>query len=167
MKSLRIAVYSLIVIHFLRKTARKLSTDRPRKPRGLSPGHPVQVGVGITYTSLHPNPDGSRSTYDYFRVATCIDLDTASALANTLNGMEPGYRHGRFSLIDPDTEITGYDLKDLSADKIHLVLPNIRKCPDPDRLAKILQSAAISVLLHDIYPHGHTVNKRKHNGTET
>lgn len=153
MTSLRIAIYASIVLHFLRKTARKLSPDRPRKPRGLSPGHPVQVGVGITYTNLHPRPDGSRSTYDYFRLATCIDLDTASALANTLNGMEPGYRHGRFSLIDPDEEINRYKLEVLKSDKIHLLRENIRKCPDPDRLARIMQSAAISVLLHGIYQH--------------
>lgn len=153
MTSIRIAVYLSIVIHFLRLTARKLSPDSPRKPRGISPGHPVQVGVGITYANPHPRPDGSRSTYEYFRVATCMDLDTASALANTLNGMEPGYRHGRFSLIEPDEKFDGYDLKDLSADKIHLILPKIRKCPDPDRLAKMMQSAAISVILHDIHRH--------------
>lgn len=153
MKSIRIAVYSLIALHFLRMTARKLSPDRPRKSHGLSPGHPVQVGVGITYTNLHPRPDCSRFTYEYFRVATCIDLDTASALANTLNGMEPGYRHGRFSLIDPDEEINRYKLEVLKSDKIHLLRDNIRKCPDPDRLAKMMQSAAISVILHDIHQH--------------
>ena len=152
MNSLRIAVYSLIVIHFLRKTARKLSPDRPRKTHGDYRGHPVQVGVGITYTNLHPSPVRSASSYEYFRVATCIDLDTASALANTLNGMVPGYGHA-FSLINPDTEISGYELENLSAEKIRLIRENIRKCPDPARLARIMQSAAISVLLHDIHQH--------------
>lgn len=154
MKSLRIAIYASIALHFLRKTARKLSPDRPRKPHGNthgeSRGHPVQVGVGITYTNLHPGPKGAPN-YDYVRVATCIDLDTASALANTLNAM--GYGH-RFSLIDPDEEINGYALEVLNSDKIHLLRDNFRKCPDPERLAKIMQSAAISVILHCIYPHG-------------
>jgi len=151
-KSLRIAVYLSIVLHFLRKTARKLSPDRPRKPRGDFRGFPVQVVVGITYTNLHPRPDGSRSTYDYVRVATCIDFDTASALAETLNGMTPGYGH-KFSLINPDREINRYELEVLKSDRIHLLRDNIRKCPDPDRLARMMQSAAISVLMHDIYPH--------------
>lgn len=31
MKSIRIAIYASIVIHFLRKTCRKLSPDRPRE----------------------------------------------------------------------------------------------------------------------------------------
>jgi hypothetical protein len=151
-KSLRIAVYSLIVLHFLRKTARKLSPDRPGKPHGDFRGNPVQVGVGITYTNLHPSPDGSRSTYDYFRVATCIDFYTASALAETLNDMEPGYGHG-FSLVNPVEEFNGYKLEVLKSDRIHLLRDNIRKCPDPDRLARMMQSAAISVILHEANPH--------------
>jgi hypothetical protein len=153
MKSLRIAIYASIVIHFLRMTARKLSPDRPRKTHWKFQGYPVQVGVGITYTNLHPGPDGRcKSSYEYYRVATCIDLDTASALANTLNDMEPGYGP-RFSIIDPDEEITGYELENLAMEKICLNRTNIRKCPDPDRLAKMMQSAAISVILHNIYPH--------------
>jgi hypothetical protein len=152
-KSLRIALYLSIVLHFLRKTARKLSPDRPRKPRGDFRGNPVQVGVSITYTNLHPSPDGSRSTYDYIRVATCIDFYTASALAETLNDMEPGYGHG-FSLVNPVEEFNRYKLEVLKSDRIHLLRDNIRKCPDPDRLARMMQSAAISVILHGIYPHG-------------
>jgi hypothetical protein len=156
MKSLCIAIYASIVIHFLRMTARKLSPDIPGKPRGTShgefQGHPVQVGVGITYTKMNPRPDGSRTSYDYVRVATCIDLDTASALANTLNGMKPGYGH-RFSLIDPDEEINRYKLEVLKSDKIHLLRDNFRNCPNPCLLAKIMQSAAISVILHEANPH--------------
>lgn len=156
MTSIRIAIYVSIVIHFLRMTARKLSPDRPGKPHGNthgeSPGHPVQVGVGITYTNIHPGPGGSRSNYEYFRVATCIDLETASALANTLNDMKPGYGH-RFSLINPDEEINRYKLEVLKSDKIHLLRDNFRNCPNPCLLAKMMQSAAISVILHEAHPH--------------
>jgi hypothetical protein len=147
MKSLRIAMYASIAIHFLRMTARKLSPDNPRKTRGESRGRPVQVGVGITYTNIRQSPDGRyRSSYEYFRVATCIDLDTASDLANTLNDMKPGYGP-RFSIIDPDEEITGYELENLAMEKICLNRTNIRKCPDPDRLMKMMQSAAIAVIM--------------------
>lgn len=152
MKSLRMAIYASIVLHFIRMTARKLSPDRPRKHHGEFRGHPVQVGVGITYTNLHPRPDGSRSSYEYFRVATCIDLETASALANTLNDMKPGYGH-RFSLINPDEEINRYKLGVLKSDKIHLLRDNFRNCPNPCLLAKMMQSAAISVILHEVHPH--------------
>ena len=154
MKSLRIAIYSLIAIHFLRKTAGKVSPGSPREPHGNthgeSPGHPVQVGMGITRTNLHPGPGCSASSYDYVRVATCIDLDTASTLANTLNGM--GYGH-RFSLIDPDEEINRYALEVLKSDRIHLLRDNFRNCPNPCLLAKIMQEAAIYVILHGIFPH--------------
>lgn len=155
MKSLRIAIYLSIALHFLRKTARKLSPGIPRKfhgtSHGESRGRPVQVGVGITRTNLHPGPGCSASSYDYVRVATCIDLDTASALANTLNGM--GYGH-RFSLIDTDEEINRYALEVLKSDKIHLLRDNFKNCPNPCLLAKIMQEAAIYVILHDIFPHG-------------
>jgi len=151
-KSLCIAIYASIVIHFLRMTARKLSPDRPRKPHGEFQGHPVQVGVGITYTKLNPRPDGSRTSYDYVRVATCIDLETASALANTLNDMKPGYGH-RFSLINPDREINRYELEVLKSDRIHLLRDNFRNCPNLCLLAKIMQEAAISVILHEARPH--------------
>lgn len=149
MNALRTAIYLSIVIHFLRITARKLSPDTPRKPlgksRGKSPGHPVQVGVGITHTIANPGPHGL--AYEYVRVATCIDLDTASALANTLNGMTPGYGH-RFSLIDPDKEINRYQLEVLKSDRIHLLRENFKYCPDQERLANTMEDAAISVLLH-------------------
>ena len=151
MKSIRIAIYSLIALHFLRKTTRKLSPGSPRKPHGNTHGkyrgHPVQVGVGITRTN---RPKGAPH-YDYVRVATCIDLDTASALAKALNTM--GYGH-TFFLIDPDEEINGYALEVLKSDKIHLLRDNFRNCPNPDRLAKIMQEAAIFVILHGIFPHG-------------
>lgn len=150
MKSLRIAIYSLISLHFLRKTCRKLSPDRPRTYNGNIQGHPVQVGVGITRTNLHSSPDGGISSYEYFRVATCIDLETAFALANTLNCM--GYGH-RFSLINTDEEINRYKLEVLKSDKIHLLRDNFRNCPNPCLLAKIMQEAAIYVILHGIYPH--------------
>ena len=153
MKSLRMAIYASIAIRFLRKTIRKLSPDRPRRTLGNTRGHPVQVGVGITYTHLNPGPDGRMSSYEYFRVATCIDLETASALANTLNGMEPGYGHS-FSLINPAEEITGSELETLATERIRLIRPNIRRCPDPDRLAKIMNSAATSVLFRKVSPHG-------------
>lgn len=150
MKSLRIAIYASIALHFLRKTARKLSPGSPRKPHGNTHGeyreNPVQVVVGIARTLAIPRPKGA-PTCDYVRVATCIDLDTASALANTLNAM--GYGH-RFSLIDPDEEINRYALEVLKSDKIHLLRDNFRKCPDPERLAKIMQSAAISVILETL-----------------
>ena len=136
MTSVRIAIYASIVLHFLRMTARKLSPDRPRETRGNAhgepPGRPVQVGVGI------------------IRVATCIDRETASALANTLNGMKSGYGL-RFSLLDPDEEINGYKLEVLKSDKIHLLRDNFRNCPNPCLLAKIMQEAAIYVILHSIY----------------
>jgi len=153
MKSLRIAIYAAIALHFLRKTLMRISPDRPRKFPGKSQGYPVQVVVGITYTRLNQRPEGEWSSYDYVRVATCIDFDTASALAETLNDMEPGYGH-KFSLINPDREINRYELEVLRSDRIHLLRDNIRKCPGPDRLARMMQSAAISVLMHDIYPHG-------------
>ena len=147
------AVYLAISLHAIRGIIRKLSPDRPREPRGESRGRPVQVGVGITYTNIRQSPDGRyRSNYEYFRVATCIDLDTASALADALNGMEPGYGP-RFSLIDPDGEINSYKLEVLKSDRIHLLRDNIRKCPDPDRLVKMMQSAAISVLMQNIRQH--------------
>ena len=158
MKSLRIAIYASIVLHFLRMTARKLSPDRPRKPNwesnGEFQGHPVQVGVEIPYANLHPSPDGGGKwgQFEYVRVATCIDLETASALANTLNDMKPGYGH-RFSLINPDEEINRYELEVLKSDKIHLLRDNFRNCPNLCLLAKMMQSAAISVILHEIYPH--------------
>lgn len=153
MKSLRIAIYASILIHFLRMTARKLSPDRPRKPHGDFQGLPVQVGVEIHYANLHPSPDGGKwGQFEYFRVATCIDLDTASDLAITMNDMKPGYGH-RFSIIEPDEEITGRELENLATAKIYLNYPSIRKCPDPDRLAKMMESAAISVIRHNIYPH--------------
>ena len=152
MKSIRIAIYVSILIHFLRLTRRKLSQDRPRKIPGKSSGkpqgHPVQVGVGITHTIANPGPHGL--AYEYVRVATCIDLDTASALVNTLNGMTPGYGH-RFSLINPDKEINRYQLEVLKSDRIHLLRENYRNCPDPERLAKTMQTAAIYVLLHGLY----------------
>jgi hypothetical protein len=143
------AVYLAISLHALRRILRKASPARPRKTHGKFQGYPVQVGVGITYTNTRPDPDGRyRSSYEYFRLATCIDLDTASALADALNGMEPGYGP-RFSLIDPDVEINSYKLEVLKSDRIHLLRDNIRKCPDPDRLAKMMQSAAISVILRN------------------
>lgn len=148
MKSVRTALYALIVIHFLRATARKLSPYRPRKTHGESQGHPVQVGVGITYTNLHPGPKGA-PTYDYVRVATCIDLETASALAHTLNDMTPGYGH-KFSIINPDEEINRYKLEVLKSDKIHLLRDNFRNCPNPCLLAKMMQKAAIAVILNNI-----------------
>jgi len=155
MTSLRIAIYLSILIHFLRMTARKLSPDSPGKPHGNthgeSPGHPVQVAVAIARTLASPRPKGE-PTYDYFRVATCIDRETAYALADTLNGMEPGYGH-LFFIASPDEEITGYMLENLAIEKIRLNRQNIRKCPDPERLAKIMQAAALSVILHNIYPH--------------
>lgn len=104
----------------------------------------MQVGVEIPFTDS--------SSFEYFRVATCIDLETASALANTLNGMEPGYGH-RFSLIDPDEEINRYKLEVLKSDRIHLLRDNFRNCPNPCLLAKIMQEAAISVILHEASPH--------------
>jgi hypothetical protein len=155
MKSLRIAIYASIILHFLRMTAKKLSPDRPRKPHGDIPrmfqGHPVQVGVAITHTASSPGPEGAPA-YDYYRVATCIDCETASALINTLNGMTPVYMYP-FSIINPLKEITGYELENLEVEKIHLNWPNIRKCPDPHRLKQIMQSAAITTLLHEIYTH--------------
>lgn len=155
MKSIRIAIYASIVIHFLRMTARKLSPDRPRKPNGNIPrmfqGHPVQVGVAITRTASNPWPEGSPA-YDYYRVATCIDGETANALIDTLHGMNPGYMCP-FSIINPLKEITGYELENLEVEKIHLNWPSIRKCPDPHRLKQIMQSAAISTLLHEVYTH--------------
>ena len=156
MTYIRIAIYASIVIHFLRMTARKLSPDRPRKPHGNIPrmfqGHPVQVGVAITSTASSPGPEGAPA-YDYYRVATCIDCDTAYALIDTLRGMNPGYMFP-FSIINPLKEITGYELENLATEKIYLNYPSIRKCPDPDRLAHIMQSAAISVILHNIFPKG-------------
>jgi hypothetical protein len=147
MKSLRTAVYAAIAIHALRRILRKASPARPREPHGNLRGRPVQVGVGITYTNTRQDPDGRyRSSYEYFRLATCIDLDTASDLANTLNDMKPGYGP-RFSIIDPDEEITGYELENLAMEKICLNRTNIRKCPDPDRLMKMMQSAAIAVIM--------------------
>lgn len=155
MKSLRIAIYLSIAIHFLRKTARKLSPGSPREPHGNthgeSPGHPVQVTVAITRTLASPRPKGA-PTHDYFRVATCIDRETAYALADTLNDMEHGYGHLFFISI-PDEEITGYALENLAIEKIRLNRQNIRKCPDPEYLEKIMQSAALSVILHGIYQH--------------
>ena len=155
MTSIRIAIYVSIVIHFLRMTARKLSPGRPRKLHGDIPrmfrGHPVQVGVAITRTASNPCPEGAPA-YDYYRVATCIDCETASALLNTLNGMNPGYMYP-FSIINPLNEITGYELENLEVEKIRLNRYNIGKCPDPNRLAKIMQSAAISVILHEAHPH--------------
>lgn len=154
MKSLRMAIYASILIRFLRKASRKLSPDGPRITPGNTRGHPVQVGVEILYTNLHPSPGGGKwGQFEYFRVATCIDLETASDLANTLNDMEPGYGH-RFSLIDPDEEITGRELETLATERIRLIRPNIRRCPDPDRLAKIMNSAATSVLFNKVCPHG-------------
>ena len=154
------AVYLLIIFSFLRKLASRilkpaprivLPPGSPREPHGESPGHPVQVAVAVARTLASPRPKGE-PTYDYFRVATCIDRETAYALADTLNDMEPGYGHLFFISI-PDEEITGYALENLAIEKIRLNRQNIRKCPDPEYLEKIMQSAALSVILHGIYQH--------------
>lgn len=153
MKSLSIAVYSLIAIHFLRRTARKLSPDSPRKfpgvYRGNSPGRPMQVGVGITYTASSPGPEGS-STYEYFRIATCTDLDTAGRLLRELNAMRPEYPH-RFSLTNPVREYSRDELEALAAGKISLNLDAARKCPEPGILTRMLRAATLSILTDSRY----------------
>lgn len=155
------AVYFLIIISFLRKLASRilkpaprivLSPDSPREPHGEYRENPVQVVVAIARPLASPRPKGA-PTCDYVRVATCIDRETAYALADTLNGMEPGYGHLFFISIT-DEEINGYKLEVLKSDKIHLLRDNFRNCPNPEYLGQIMQSAAIYVILHSIYPHG-------------
>ena len=142
MKSVRIAIYLSIAIGFLRKTLRKISPGIPRKNHGNIPrtfqGHPVQVGVAITHEGA--------PTYDYYRVATCIDCYTAVALVDTLTGMNPGYMYP-FSIINPLKEINKYELEVLKSDKIHLLRENYKYCPNPCLLAKIMQEAAIAVIM--------------------
>jgi len=92
MKSIRMAIYASIVMHFLRMTAGKLLRTAPRL--AMPPAAP-----------------------------------------------------------DPVEEINRYKLEVLKSDRIHLLRDNFRNCPNPCLLAKIMQEAAISVILREASPH--------------
>ena len=72
MKSLRIAAYILIAIHFLRETRRKLSPESRRSPASIAVT-PVRVAIPRMDPALDPVP-----------IATCINWKVASMFVREL-----------------------------------------------------------------------------------
>lgn len=83
MKSVRIAIYASIVIHFLRATARKLCPAAKKTENVIfvrrTPGNPPGLHSMVYVCLVRPTPPGP------IPIVACADYATASAVRDFLN----------------------------------------------------------------------------------
>jgi hypothetical protein len=134
-KSIRIAIYASIAIHFLRMSARKLSPGHPRDSLRRNSSGPWQVAV---------TPPGHRP----IKVANCRGLDTANGLVDTIDSMCTHNGYSAFAY-RPKPGLTREERMVLEYCPIILISGLYDNSPDPNRMYNIVTQACAK--FHDTH----------------